>query len=401
MPDERLKWNMKMLVEGYDNVGSKNPKWDDTAKEILTEFARIRAGSDYELETRFELLGDRTTEALKAGCDDPLIKYLHCRYGMSNAKLSDWQTQFKSSAKSLENSAYAPLLKFYGDIRASNALWQNRKTNLWNDVHELRMDAIGLLSAALEDKTMPIEEVSQACQLMIESASSKYQLTNAYFAIEKPLFKNWPHASVSYFIKGRFYYEFAWRQRGGGYADSISSNAWASFAANLAIAEKAYQKAWSLNPKDVRIPVQMIEMTVSQQKKRPEMELWFQRAMQLNTNNYEACLKKLRYLNPKWYGTREDMIGFGRQCVASTNWGGRVPYDIGRSSLPTRRIFSPRPARSLLANPGRLARHSIRLRKNFPIESRSQKFSRLLRQLRFQMRTMGGISKPNKTPSEK
>jgi hypothetical protein len=187
------------------------------------------------------------------------------------------------------------------------------------------MNAIGLLSAALEDKTMPIEEVSQACQLMIESASSKYQLTNAYFAIEKPLFKNWPHASVSYFTKGRFYFEFAWRQRGGGYADSISSNAWASFAANLAIAEKAYQKAWSLNPKDVRIPVQMIEMAVSQQKKRPEMELWFQRAMQLNTNNYEACLKKLRYLNPKWYGTREDMIKFGRQCVASTNWGGRVP----------------------------------------------------------------------------
>jgi hypothetical protein len=182
------------------------------------------------------------------------------------------------------------------------------------------------LAVALEDKTLPIEKVSEACAALLDTISdSSWEVTNTWKLIEPPLFKNWPHASASYFIKGQFYYKFAWRARGGGYADSVSTNAWKAFAENLSIAEAAYQKAWSLNPKDVRIPTQMIEMAVSQQKERPEMELWFQRAMQLDTNNYNACMKKLRYLAPKWYGSAGEMLKFGRECVASTNWGGRIP----------------------------------------------------------------------------
>ena len=30
------------------------------------------------------------------------------------------------------------------------------------------------------------------------------------------------------------------------------------------------------------------------------MELWFQRAMELNPNDYDACNYKLLYLEPKW-----------------------------------------------------------------------------------------------------
>jgi hypothetical protein len=55
------------------------------------------------------------------------------------------------------------------------------------------------------------------------------------------------------------------------------------------------------------------------------MELWFSRAMALNPNNYEACKNKLHFLYPQWYGSRDEMIAFGRECVASTNWGGYVP----------------------------------------------------------------------------
>jgi hypothetical protein len=86
-----------------------------------------------------------------------------------------------------------------------------------------------------------------------------------------------------------------------------------------------------LNPKDVRIPTEMIEMAVSQQKDRAEMELWFQRGMQLNTNNHEVCIKKMRYLMPQWYGSFEEMVAFGRECVASKKWGGRVPLVLAET----------------------------------------------------------------------
>ena len=55
------------------------------------------------------------------------------------------------------------------------------------------------------------------------------------------------------------------------------------------------------------------------------MELWFDRAMELDPNDYDACYYKLYYLEPKWYGSVKDMLDFGRECVDSKVWGGRVP----------------------------------------------------------------------------
>jgi hypothetical protein len=172
---------------------------------------------------------------------------------------------------------------------------------------------------------MPIEDVEEACDVLMDTISANdSEMTDAYKMIEGPLFTNWPDSAAAYYIKGRFYYRFAWLARGGGYANQVSTNAWQGFYEKLTIADTAYRKAWTLNPHDVRIPTQMIEMAVSEQKDRSEMELWFQRAMQLDTNNYDACMEKLRYLRPEWYGSRDEMLAFGRECVA-TNWGGRVP----------------------------------------------------------------------------
>ena len=58
------------------------------------------------------------------------------------------------------------------------------------------------------------------------------------------------------------------------------------------------------------------------------MDLWFGRAMNLNSNDFYACNRKLYYLEPKWYGSEEQMLAFGRACVRSTNWGGRVPLTL-------------------------------------------------------------------------
>jgi hypothetical protein len=55
------------------------------------------------------------------------------------------------------------------------------------------------------------------------------------------------------------------------------------------------------------------------------MEVWFQRAMTLNTNNYDACSSKLRFLAPKWYGSFADLLAFGHECVTNGLWGGQVP----------------------------------------------------------------------------
>jgi hypothetical protein len=326
--DERLKWNQATLLEAYEQIGRKNAKWDDKAREALSEFAQVRSGKALEPELRAELVGDYAREAVARGCDDPLVRYLFCRFASrdSSKPLAYWQNEFRRVANDMAGSGYPQIRKFYANNWAANVLWKNRDTNLWSEISQFRRAAMSDLAGVLEDKSLPIEEVAEACAALLDTVGrNPKEVTNAYNMIERPLFKNWPKAGAAYFVKGQFYYQFAWRARGGGYADKVTEKGWKAFQENLAVAEKAFNQAWALDPKDARIPTEMIEMAVSQQKERPEMERWFDRAMNLNTNNYDACSKKLRYLSPNWYGSPEEMTGFGRECVESPKWGGRVP----------------------------------------------------------------------------
>jgi hypothetical protein len=79
------------------------------------------------------------------------------------------------------------------------------------------------------------------------------------------------------------------------------------------------------DPAEMRICNKMITVELGLGEQRADMELWFRRGMELNPNYYELCHNKLYYLEPKWHGEPEDMLDFGRECVRSQRWGGRVP----------------------------------------------------------------------------
>jgi hypothetical protein len=326
--EDRLKWNLATLQGDYESHGHRDPKWDKDAGEALKQFAGIRVRPEDDLETRADLVGYSTESAVNAGCNDPLVKYLYCRYapGNSTKTLVQRQDEFRLAARDLEKSGYSPVRKFYANVGAAEWLWARRNTNLWPEVRQFRAVALGDLGQALQDKTLPGEEAYQACAAFFQMVErNNRELTNAYATIEKLVFSNRPKWATAYLIKADFYLLYAWRARGNGNADQVTEEGWRLFKERLAVSEQALNRAWALDPKNARTPVLMMQVAEGRQKKRPEMEAWFQRAMKLDSNNYEACHSKLHYLYPQWYGSRDDMLAFGHECVAATNWGGRVP----------------------------------------------------------------------------
>jgi hypothetical protein len=100
----------------------------------------------------------------------------------------------------------------------------------------------------------------------------------------------------------------------------------------------------------------MIRVELGQGQGRDRMELWFHRAMQANPDNYDACSRKLYYLEPKWYGDAEQMLAFGRECEAGGNWNAGIPYILMKAHLDlahyTDAGWQPRPqADYFQANP--------------------------------------------------
>jgi hypothetical protein len=336
----RLDWNMKTLVTAYQNSGITDSRWDEPATRALTEFARTRARTADLYEPWGEIIATNSEAAVDAGCDDPMVRYLYIKFSMSQTNTPKaFLDAFEDVQSKMQAGPYPPIRKFYASLRAFQQFTYTYGYGSNVDFtvgYQLFNDAISDLVAVLNDKTTPPEEIYDAVtEIVGQFPGNATKFQDYYDQIQKPLFANWPDEAISWLWKGQAYVELAWIYRGSGYADSITPEGEKGFEASLAVADKALNRAWELDPKDARIAVQMISVELGQGQGRDRMELWFNRAMKDDPNDYNACSAKLNYLQPKWYGSIDDMLEFGRECATNTAWGGAVPlvlvdahYDI-------------------------------------------------------------------------
>ncbi len=192
---------------------------------------------------------------------------------------------------------------------------------------ELSFDAnkmVKELEAVLADKSLPASEAYCACCEVFDWLSSSELPNLQYYDINQLLVENQP-AYVAPLVKGHYYITMAWEWRGSGYADHIRKLQWDMFSSKLNDARSALEEAWELNPHEPLIACDMMTVELGQGKGRQQLELWFNRAMDLDTNGYYICANKLNYLEPKWYGSAKEMLDFGQQCAESPKWGGKVP----------------------------------------------------------------------------
>ena len=327
--EQRLAWNLKTLVEAYEKAGHTNPKWDEPARRALTEYARTRSQCTESNETWEWIIATNCIAAMDAGCDDPMIRYLHIRFCMDQTNSAQALTAaFCQTAKDMQKSTYPPARKFYAAARALDQILYTYGTNtayqpIWEEITPLVARNI---EPALNDKTMPAHEayeIANEALYLISGDTNQFQ--QAYHSIEKPLLENWPDDYATWLLKGTAFIDMAWQARGCGLAYTVSAKGRKHFGERLATAQEALEHAWKLYPKDPEIAHQMMTVMLGQGGGRDRMELWFDRAMALDPNDYNACSKKLYYLEPKWYGSREAMLDFGRECVQNTNWAGQVP----------------------------------------------------------------------------
>lgn len=342
-----LAWNTHTLVDAYKQAGHTDAKWDDAAKTALTEFARTRARVVEPDEDANSMISVNCGAAVDAGCDDPMVRYLFARFHPDPTESKQTVAEsYCRTAAALESSSYPKIRKYYAWLRAAQQViyaygyGTNVPQNIaafgaWSYAETDLVDALG-------DKSMPPEEAYEAAsQLLHEWKGNKDPYRELYQKIDAQLPATTAKAPVMLLLKGEANIEMAWHARGSGYSDSVTGEAQKLFAQHLAAAEEALNKAWQLDPTDARIPLKMMSVELGQGQGRDRMELWFDRAMQLNHNNYDACYAKLYYLEPKWYGSAQDMLSFGQECATNAQWGGYVPLILLDAHQSIQRQYLP------------------------------------------------------------
>lgn len=325
-----LSWNLEALVGAYEKLGRKSPAWDKAAKEALRLYAELRLPHATVSTEAGGRLGLSLFTAVQAGCDDPLIQFLHTLYYLhpgKNPSIGLIQTAVQA-ADDLDHSGYAEVWKFLAALRTAevlNSAAQNDTNNL-PELERFRTAAAHHLVHLIQDPANPESAGREACQDWIQSRDLRHApLEEAYAVIEKPLFERWPNAGWALALKGQFLVKYAWEARGNGLGDTVTDQGGRLFFERLVAAQGAFEKAWQLDPTLEEVPLGMLTVELGQGQGRERMELWFQRGMALNPTNAAPCRSKMYYLEPKWHGSVEAMLAFGRECVASEKWGGQVP----------------------------------------------------------------------------
>jgi len=301
--------DLKSMLESYEAHGRKDPKWDDLVRQAIKAGQSDRA----ECIALFK-------KALDAGCTDPFIQYLYARNALlaGQGKRDDLIHLHLKAALALAETTYpaewkcraaARYIEFTGDADL-----------------ELVEQALKYLPQALAETERDSEDVYALANLVFRvaaptrGAEAAFEEVHKAYAAARPA--NDPGPLV---FKGVRYKDWAWEARGAGYAHTVTEEGWELFRQRLAVAKKSLQAAWKADPTDPRAPTQMIPVIMGQSGSKPEMEMWFTRAMQNNPDNRVACGFKLYFLYPRWHGSHREMVAFGRECLATQNWWGPLP----------------------------------------------------------------------------
>jgi hypothetical protein len=356
---ERLEWNRRTVGGAYDKIGKKDPKWDKLARETMELAARMYSLEGDLIVTPTEIYKP-SKAAIDAGCDDPFMLYLYARssvgpnYPGDEASLS----RLKAAAKALAASRYPVFRRAVSlDLAGSEALSAKVPTDAAREQAERDFDtALALLpeSVATDERNSFWENIwfDTFVSIIRGYRQLGVDAVAAYERVDATLAKLPELKVLRLQLRGFFWHTYGWEARTNAFAPQVPAGGFEAFEKRLDIAQKALNEAWQLRPDDVRTADLLLDIDKAiGGGGRANMELWFDRTMKANGDQRSACFTKLDWLDPKWHGTAEEMLAFGRACRDTKNWRTGITLLVGDAHLRYSNLLAPTKRSEYLGSP--------------------------------------------------
>ena len=352
--DKRGDWEVAAAAGEYDRHGQRDPLWDADARTGLTQYARYL--SDARALDRLSPApplreGAKTAlaRAVAAGCPDGLVVASALALGAAPAEPSPagLPRLHARAEAALEKSTYPPVQKFRAALRAVRAYARAAAEGTspsgklpasldGTDLPGALDHAGGHLLALLRDPAAPrdvsadaVTDFLRTLETLPSPAAGDRACETLGRVLIAPAFTQAAAGSASLSTAaGVFWTGYAWRGGGDFHAGTLHDDPrWQPFQERLTRAATSLENAWRLDPAGgARAATAMLAVERGQHQSRERLETWFRRALDADPDNFDACLEKLRYLHPRWYGDAAQMIEFGRQCVATRQWVSQLPF---------------------------------------------------------------------------
>jgi hypothetical protein len=130
-----------------------------------------------------------------------------------------------------------------------------------------------------------------------------------------------------HYFRGCYEVKLAWKARGSGLADTVKPGGWEGFGEHLEKAKAEFTESWKLNPKHPAAASEMVDVAKGlSDDPLVEMRRWFERATAARFDYMPAYTALRCGLWPRWHGSEEAMMAFGRECLKTGRFDTRVPF---------------------------------------------------------------------------
>ncbi len=309
-------WCRRRILTPLREVAKGQP-WEVTGVKFVDDSIAMwnRHGMD---KGGYEELAVRGEKLLQDGCDDPVVRYYAAR--AENVVHSDHKVALAEFRRSL-----AQLEKDHRYPRAVAFLVARRLEGTLDKMDRaVEQQLVNLTREAFEEGSFAGADDAIFVGFMMEPSPYLDRMTDEVEKMIRELkeLPEWARRT----ILGKIEVTRAWKARGGGWASSVSEEGWRGFGRSLDKARAELVEAWKLRPEQPYAAKEMIAVTMGGDAVEGEsLRLWFDRTVKARFDYMPAYDAFGWALRPRWGGSYEEMLAFGRACAATKRYDTEVP----------------------------------------------------------------------------
>ncbi|HBA86305.1 MAG TPA: hypothetical protein DCZ95_19670 [Verrucomicrobia bacterium] len=324
-----LAWNHRTLQQAYLDVGRTNKVWDALAIGLLDGLAQFI--SHTTPSPNLPTLRKQAQAAIDAGCDDPLVLYVQGWCLQSSGLNDKAEPVLEKAFEGLQDSRYPAVRKAFAAMRLLGNKLELGPVAAADEQHLLDAYLSGMTEAITAGEFTGIEE-----RHFFDLVKDQFQTWADYKIF--PAEQLWPelerrlrehHAGSPWLLamlQADYHYTAAWTARGSGFANTVTDKGWATFRQQYPQAVSFYRKACELRPDYPEAAAEMVAaVNAGFGDAEDDCRRWFERSLQAQFDYERAYSAYMMHVLPRWGGTVEGALSFGRECLATKRFDTVIP----------------------------------------------------------------------------
>ncbi len=327
LTEKRLEFYQVNVIETFKQRGYATERWYDDALAYLEHAIRWYANSPSvaPLSGEFAVLGRKVW---KAGCNDPLFKYAIAKlalYADPDVE-SAIESSLQQAIQGFKGSDYPPNHLAFAAVELIRFYDRTGQSTKSKDLEPLIVDA---LARTVKERVYPTDQMRLLLVHISGCVEEGVSLNAARSLLEKlrriPGIDPW----LLQMTEGVYNIQAGWKIRSDAIAAKVTEEQWRRFIDHLQSARRHLIRAYQLHPEYPETSERMIMVTMGLGDSAPAGEderVWFDRAVQAQMDWRPAYRSLLWSLRPRWGGSHEAMLSFGKECLNTKRYDTRVPF---------------------------------------------------------------------------